>query len=414
MWIFTLWPFNLIFPKPLSFFDDVLTGHFGNMLFGDPGDRFGGAHAAGGRAWQVIERGLQMEEDRYRLQREEYDAQSGLRSASRDAALRRIQEYNDEAPLREAQRRAATKEIEEWEGQGTLRQARTAASERQLGRDEAEDVRAGEFAGELMDEARKAGGAEEQEGAAGRAMASTAEALDAGEQARQRSLRSLGVAQPGDPAATLGDRAASIARATSLAKAGTDAREMERAQGFSKRMSVAGQRRGFNPNPVMGSAPTGTRERAPVVNQAGAPGGGGVIAGASGILGAGNLFHGLANSENALDMYQRGATGRTLDDIGEAGGSFFGGGFRKGGPVRRLRYAGGGEVKGPGTPKSDSIPATIDGQPGAALSTDEWVIKAESAKKYGPRLMREVNEGTAIIVPTVSPRRLGRPQAKGA
>lgn len=50
------------------------------------------------------------------------------------------------------------------------------------------------------------------------------------------------------------------------------------------------------------------------------------------------------------------------------------------------KRTGGGQVRGPGTTTSDSIPALISDQ--------EWVIQASSANKYGPEFMTAVNQGT--------------------
>lgn len=44
-------------------------------------------------------------------------------------------------------------------------------------------------------------------------------------------------------------------------------------------------------------------------------------------------------------------------------------------------FAGGGEVSGPGTGTSDSIPATIDGRAPARLSNGEFVVNAEATRK---------------------------------
>ena len=49
------------------------------------------------------------------------------------------------------------------------------------------------------------------------------------------------------------------------------------------------------------------------------------------------------------------------------------------------QYASGGKVRGPGGPKSDSIPAM--------LSNGEYVIQASSVDKYGPELMDTINAG---------------------
>jgi NlpC/P60 family len=56
------------------------------------------------------------------------------------------------------------------------------------------------------------------------------------------------------------------------------------------------------------------------------------------------------------------------------------------------RAATGGQVHGPGTGTSDTAGVF-------ALSRGEWVVKAASAAKYGPKAMASVNKGTAVIIP---------------
>jgi SLT domain-containing protein len=56
------------------------------------------------------------------------------------------------------------------------------------------------------------------------------------------------------------------------------------------------------------------------------------------------------------------------------------------------RGATGGQVYGPGTGTSDTAGVF-------ALSRGEWVVKAASAAKYGPKAMASVNKGTAVIIP---------------
>ena len=53
------------------------------------------------------------------------------------------------------------------------------------------------------------------------------------------------------------------------------------------------------------------------------------------------------------------------------------------------KFASGGFVSGPGTETSDSIPAR--------LSKGEYVIKARSVRKYGPRLMEKINNGEVTM-----------------
>lgn len=69
-------------------------------------------------------------------------------------------------------------------------------------------------------------------------------------------------------------------------------------------------------------------------------------------------------------------------------------------------------VDGPGSPKDDAVPAVIDGTTPAALSDGEYVIKAESVDQYGPRLLAEVNDGKAEIIPSEVLTEAGRNQVR--
>ena len=62
---------------------------------------------------------------------------------------------------------------------------------------------------------------------------------------------------------------------------------------------------------------------------------------------------------------------------------------RKG--IKRKGYADGGIVVGPGTETSDSVPAMVDGQKPAALSTGEGVLNAEGVKLVGEDFVHNIN-----------------------
>lgn len=51
-----------------------------------------------------------------------------------------------------------------------------------------------------------------------------------------------------------------------------------------------------------------------------------------------------------------------------------------------------GELQGPGTETSDSVPAQIDGQQPAALSTGEFVMNAEVPKLTGDEILQAINQ----------------------
>ena len=81
---------------------------------------------------------------------------------------------------------------------------------------------------------------------------------------------------------------------------------------------------------------------------------------------AGHLFDG-----GGLGSYRRG------NSTSDSGGMNYG--YANGGGIN----VSGKQVLGPGTEKSDSIPAVIDGKTPAALSTGEYVIPANVVRKYG-------------------------------
>ena len=134
---------------------------------------------------------------------------------------------------------------------------------------------------------------------------------------------------------------------------------------------------------------------------------------------AGTLVSGLLSGAKASDVLSD-ALGRLADrflnsgldalfggggsgGIGSIFSSIFGGGSSD--PWSGLRLAGGGHVRGPGGPRSDSIPAM--------LSNGEYVINAAATKKFGP-LLDAINSGKglalagggAVGMPTISAPRM--------
>lgn len=281
----------------------------------------------------------------------------------------------------------------EYDLQAGYRAKTLGAAERKLDRGEAEDVRYDSLGQRVVSDAIAAGSPEEQEAAAARATADVNAAAEATNAARARTMASLGV-KPGDAAYSAGSRAGDIQKAALLSAAGTNAREGEKRRGEDLRRTTLSGRPGFSPNVPLVNAPGGT-----------------TIASTANTLGT--LANAAANQENVL--YNRSATnqsqiGQMIGNVLEKAGKpsptswptgafdselFDTQGFRDGGPVA-----------GPGGPTDDAVPAVIDGKQPAALSSGEFVVKADAVQKYGPRLMEEVNDGTAIIIPTRSPRRL--------
>lgn len=318
--------------------------------------------------------------------------------AASQAALRGIQlqeqQYADEMPYRKAN---------------------IAAGVEALGRSEKLAAKQLPLQLTVIDEAVAAGSAWEQEQAAGRAAADTHAAIDATGGSRARTLASLGI-KPGDAAYTAGAREGDASNAATLAKAATDARDAERVRGIATRQKVAGAAMPvYNPNVPMSNASSITSAASGLASSQGTLGTTlynqeqeqlGSLGKAAGTI-MDRVFKPSAPTLPAFD------SGEYASRVGQLGGGDAW--FADGGPVRSLKFAAGdivdaeivdGHVRGPGGPTDDAVPALVDGQEPAALSSGEFVIKAAAVEKYGPRLLREVNEGTAIVIPTKSPRRL--------
>lgn len=266
-----------------------------------------------------------------------------------------------------------------------FRQSQLAAGVKAIGRGEQLAEKELPLQLTVIDEATIAGTAAEQDAAAARATADAHAAIDATGASRARTLSSLGI-KPGDPAYTAGGRAMDAANAATLAKASTDAREGERVRGMEQRIRIAGQARGFNPNVSTIANP-----------------------GAAMIQGAATISN-IQGQQYEREQRQRRELGQAVGTIADR---YFNSpstivppqtamsnsynstnvnpysqyaDFEKGGVVRGPVHADGG------------VPIEAEG--------GEFVIKADTVRKYGPRLLAEVNEGTAIIIPTGSPRRL--------
>lgn len=237
----------------------------------------------------------------------------------------------------------------------------------------------------VIEEAGTAGTIEEQDAVAARATADTHAAIDATGASRARTLSSLGIA-PGSPAYTAGARSADAANAATLAKASTDAREGERVRGMEQRIRVAGQARGFNPNvsTIANSGASMVNAGLALSNVAGQQydreqGQRRELGQAAGTI-AERFF-----SSPSTNVPPQTATSNSYDSTNVDPNSQYPD-FEKGGAVRGPSHTDGG------------VPIEAEG--------GEFVIKADTVRKYGPRLLAEVNEGTAIIIPTGSPRRL--------
>lgn len=264
-----------------------------------------------------------------------------------------------------------------------LNQERIAAERRALPRQEALAEAEHPLQLQVVDEARTAGSPGEQAEAAARAAADANAALEATGATRTRSLRAIGV-DPGSPAALAAGRSAQALDAATLAKASTDARESERTRGIEQRIRVAGQARGFNPNVSTianpGAELTQTAARLSTINAAEQQARAKQLETVGNV--AGQIAGKISSSDNNPQASYVPSNTSSLYPSSTDTGLY----LEQGGPVDGPSHEGGG------------VPIEAEG--------GEFVIKAETAKKYGPRLLSEVNEGTAIIIPTGKPRRL--------
>jgi hypothetical protein len=276
--------------------------------------------------------------------------------------------------------RAVGLQEKDYEASAPLRQAQRDAAIRELGRGEQQRIKYLPVEDNVIKDAMDAGSPEMQQTRAAAAQADVNAAAEASRASTLRQATSLGLTKPGDANYDTTQGAFDLAKTTATAQAGTTAREREFQRGVDQRTKVLGMAKPFNPNPSLTTAAD--------------------VAGSANTLSsvAGSQAK-LAGTEYERDMAQRSA-------VGGAAGEILSGVFKQPGSKDDIALAEGGAVEGPGGPKEDAVPAVIDGTTPAALSNGEYVIKAESVEKYGPRLLSEVNEGTAIIVPTRSPRKL--------
>ncbi len=226
-----------------------------------------------------------------------------------------------------------------------------------------------------LEEAERLGSQEEQEAAAARAAADARTAIEGAEQARLRRLSSLGLAKPGDPAFDAGARAAELQNAATLAQAATLAREAERARGLSARSQLAQSSfPHYNPN-VPATNLSALGNAASTLQN---------IASSQATIGKQLYEQERQNLENIGKMLstigERVKTPPTIPTLPPEWGGVGAFPYQKGGLVVGPKHEGGG------------VPIEAEG--------GEFVIKAQSVRKYGPRLLKEVNDGTAIIIPT--------------
>lgn len=282
--------------------------------------------------------------------------------------------------------------------------------------------------------ARDVGTESDQSRAAGRAVQDVDTQFDTADAMASREMQRAGVT-PTDGANVVGRRLALLGRAGARAGAATRARENQRLLGLSAKEGVAKFVRGLPSQGLAADAAAlnagssvnstiGTQEG---VHTAGVNSGVNIMGSAANVnAGAANLL--LGQSRLGMQGHQIGLEHEAAmwGAIGNMVGSGMGmaagrraakGGFVKNGQVHRprlLAYRKGGEVAGPGGPTEDAIPATIDGEPGAALSDGEFVIKADTTQNvYGPDTLQDVNEGKAEVIPSEVLTEIGRNQVRG-
>lgn len=283
-------------------------------------------------------------------------------------------------------------------------------------------------------EIQKLGSPEEMEAAAGRSVQDVNARYDVADASSRRNLARVGGTSGG--AYEVGERLAGLSRAGATASAATGARTSAKMLGVAALESGAKFGRGLPSTGIAadslalnaGNSAGNAGVQQDAVHNAGVSTAGNLLSGAVGANNsAGSILTSQFNTENKAYQNAQNANkdawGGIGTIVGGLAGAYFGGPagatagakiggsfFRADGGIvrkpRMIRYAEGGVVEGPGGPREDAVPATVDGVPGVRLSDGEYVIKADSVMRYGPRLLNAVNEGTAIIIPTRAPRSL--------
>lgn len=281
-----------------------------------------------------------------------------------------------------------------------------------------------------LDDALNYGTEADQEAKAGRAMQDTQHQFDLQQAASTRDQMRYGV-NPNSGRFVGSARTLDLGRAAGTAAAGTNARENAKLLGMSMRENAAKFVRGL---PTTGIAADslalsgGNSANSTMSNQEGMHN-----AGISSALGANaqgaSILNTQFNQQNQAYQNAQQANRDTFSGLGSIvgmGTAIASGpawlGLAKGGEVRkmghrggpnRLSYANGGELSGPGTGTSDSIPGTIEGREPLRLSDGEYVVKADTTQNvYGTDTMDDVNEGKAEIIPSKVLTEIGRNQVR--
>jgi len=223
--------------------------------------------------------------------------------------------------------------------------------------------------------------------------------FDAARKNTAEDLRSRGVGDPSSPNAIANSNALSMSEATSRVGSTRAAREYAKQSGLQKQMDYVGLNRGAPATAAAGMASASNAMSRNATNWSATAGqqayGAGQVIGTIGKAAGDYLSKGTGTFGSAAPSWNM----TDPSNLSAMAGRYGGGNvqLRNGGMVRK--FAAGGEVaseqgmlEGPGTPTSDSIPAVIDGQQPAALSTDEFVLNAEATELLGDGFLNAANK----------------------
>lgn len=269
----------------------------------------------------------------------------------------------------------------------------------------------------------------DQNAAAGRAVQDVNTQYDSADAQAQRDAARAGVA-PSSSASLVGRRLSLLSRAGAAAGAATRARENQRLLGLSAQQGAANFVRGLPSQGLAadaaalnaGNSATNALNAQEAGHNAGVSTAGSLYGGSADVGQSGanillNQFRSQTDAYNAEQQREGAAWGGLGSLVGSGIGAYAAlGGFKKGGRVRAPRmigYVSGGRVVGPGGPTEDAVPAMVDGQHPAALSSGEFVVKADSADAYGDEAMHDVNDGKALVIPSRVLSSIGRNQVRG-
>lgn len=241
--------------------------------------------------------------------------------------------------------------------------------------------------GSLINQAGQAGSPEEYSRAEGSANADVTGLFDKQGKGLEASMQAAGI-NPGSGAYQSNIGSIGLAKNNAMAGAKTAAANNVTDNAYSKELDVVGL--GKNIPAQSAAAQSGALNAATAANQ-------------TQFLQNNQTMQNVGAGLNAAaNIYRNYSSSNPSGNPATAGGFYKDGGkiitphtrkFAKGGGIEANDQASmQGKLEGPGTETSDSIPAVIDGEKPAALSSGEVVINAKSVKLTGEEMLKAINE----------------------